>query len=241
MLHIVCNLVFVLHLAICSQLTSYNDGRYSPSVETPDGSYIELNMCGEAPHYSKSSYQNDEYITEKLEKTLETVPDHSKFNNFIRKGKIAAGSISCILILSFMLHIHDICWDPKMKLPLFLFGMLTLFPIAFEFSLFLIELAELYHLGCPNKERGAMNILLSSASAGLHIMRISAATTPFESNGIVTDELCTWKGDTLFTSLKWTTLVFLPSIILVLISLVELAMEYMCNSCISEGQRKNSQ
>lgn len=243
MLHLVCYLVLVLQSISCSQLTSYNDGRYPPSVDVPNGTYIELDIVEEAPYFNQHSYQNDEFFVKKFVKAPEAVPYFSTVYAFLRKGKIASSTVSCSLILAFMLHVHDICWDPKMSLPLFLFGMLISIPILFEFSFTFVGLFELFDEDCPNtgKLGGIIKTLLSIATVGLQIMRVAAAAAPYEPYESITDELCTWKGDTLFTSTKWTTLVFTPSVLLILIPIVELLIGYLFPNYLSEGQRKKTQ
>lgn len=236
MITLLCHLSLALQCIGCSQSTYSNviypaPGATSVELDTTDYLYVK-----------QPSYQNDDYAVEKYEKPEEPVPYLSTIYFSLRKCRLLSSFTSFSMILVLMLRIHDICSDPKMQLPLAFIGLLIAVPMIFEMSLTLVGFMDICDGQCKvEKDRALINSIKTIFNlfiVGLQLTRMFAMLTTDQPHKSVAEELCTWKGDTLFTSEKWVGLVFTPTLLLIVIPIVEILIGYLFPDYPSEQQRK---
>lgn len=233
----------VLQLIGCSQSTISDDQN---SASATAGLEIDVYQ---ADYQKLPSYQNDHYPIQNYELSIgivqfpeKPVPYLSTLYVGARKFRLISSLTSFSLILVLMLHVHDICWSPKMFIPLLITLILTAIPMLLEASFTVLGFFDI----CDSQgkvEKGrtpinAIKMLVSLFIAGLQVARVASALTPIPPYETIFEELCTWKGDTLFTSPKWSKLVFTPSVILVVIPILEILVGHIFPNYLNEKLRK---
>jgi len=139
-----------------------------------------------------------------------------------------AGSSSVLTFISvLMFKVHEICPGLWQKNFLAMFGLLTIFAMAFEFGMLLLNAMTAFdHAPCTTLASRCVNQGLRIASMTLFFTRLIAIFVPPSSYTSLIQELCEWKGQTLFESSYWIGLVLVPSMILVLIPMLKTVMHF---------------
>lgn len=242
MMKLLYYLVLTLAYFKCTPPPIHAENRCLSFTKCPNDDHIELDSIKEFSESSEPSYQNDTIDVRRLEEIGEQGPYLSTTYAFLRKCRLAASSASFGLIFVLMLHIHQICWDPKIPFTLAIMGCLIAVPMMFEFILSFFGYLEHSTKSCDLvQESGpprAIKFLVTTLALGLQIMRMATALTPVNPEKSIVDELCSWTGDNLFTSTEWNAFVFTPSILLMTIPLVELLIGYLYPGYLNDTQRR---
>lgn len=236
MISLLCSLSLVLLNIGCTQSTYSNYAYPAPATQ------VELETTNYYPYYKQPSYQNDDYAIEKFEQSEEPVPYLSTIYVCLRKCRLISGLASFSILLPFMLHIHDICSNSKIQLPLFLMGIPMWILMMIEMSFTLSGFMDMCDVRCKlEKDRILINffkMIINMSNVGLQAARVYAVAMPDQQYEGLVDELCNWEGNTLFTNSKWTRLVFAPTLLLIVITIVEIWIGYLFPGFPSEHMRK---